>query len=86
MGKQSRSELLRDLQELRESQMALVDRLRRILTAMAMSEEVIADRHLRLDAIDERSNGHRDGALAALDAAHMYRQFLSNFTERVGNG
>ena len=78
----TRSQLLGDLEKLRTSQLALTDRLRRILTAMAMSEDVTADLHERLDALDDHPNGHRDAAAVAAEAAHTYRQFLSRLVDR----
>ena len=76
MGK-CRSELLDDLESLRRSQLALTNRLRRILTAMAMSEEVSADLHERLDALEFRPNVHAHAATLATEAAFTYRQFLA---------
>lgn len=76
MGKR-RSELLDDLENLRRTQLALTDRLRRILTAMAMSEEVSADLHQRLDALEFHPNGHGHAAALATHAALTYRQFLA---------
>ena len=83
MRKRTRSELLDDLQHLRGNQLALTERLQRILTAMAMSEEASAHLYQRLDALDDPPNGYRHAALVASEAAHTYRQFLSNFTEPV---
>jgi len=76
-----RSQLLDDLEDLRRTQLALTDRLRRILIAMAMSEEVSADLHQRLDALESRPNGHRHAAALATQAALTYRQFLGRVGE-----
>ena len=85
MSTRTRSELLADLEDLRASQVALADRLGRIMTAMALSQEVTADVHQRLDALDDQPNGHRDAAAIAAETAHTYRQFLSDLADRVDN-
>jgi hypothetical protein len=82
MGQRTYGELLVDLDKLRGTQVALTDRLRRVLTAMAMSEEVAADLHQRLDALDDPPNGHRRSAAVAVEAAHTYRQFLLSLADR----
>lgn len=76
----TRSHLVAELGSLRETQLALTDRLRRILIAMALSEEVIADLHRHLDRLDDRPNGHCQAAAAAAAAAaaNTYRQFLEH--------
>jgi len=76
-----RSEVLDDLEDLRRTQLALTERLRRILVAMAMSEEVSADLHQRLDALELRPNGHGHAAALATQAALTYREFLARLGE-----
>jgi hypothetical protein len=82
MSERTYADLLVDLDKLRGTQVALTDRLRRILTAMAMSEEVAAGLHQRLDALDDPPNGHRHSATVAVQAADNYRQFLSSLADR----
>ncbi len=77
MIERTRSHLLRDLENLRVTQLTLTDRLRRILTAMALSEEVTADIHHRLGVLDNPPNGHHRAAVAAAETAQTYRQLLS---------
>lgn len=74
----TRSQLLRQLDNLRMTQDALADRLRRVLTAMAMSAEASADIHARLDLLDDPPNGHVRAATAATAMAQTYRRFLAS--------
>jgi hypothetical protein len=78
MVDRTRSHLDAELDSMRKTQLALTDRLRRILIAMALSEEVMADLHRHLDRLDNRPNGHRQAAAAAAAAANRYRQFLEH--------
>jgi hypothetical protein len=83
VSRHTRSQLLGELENLRANRLALTERLCRILTAMAMSEEVSADLYQRLGAVDDHPNGHRAAAVTSAEAAHTYRQLLSRLTDRM---
>jgi hypothetical protein len=78
VSERTKSDLLSDLETLRLSQGALRDRFGRMLTAMAMSEDLNADLHRRLHALDDPPNGHAEAAALAAERAQTYRQILSS--------
>jgi hypothetical protein len=76
MGR-TQGQLLSDLEEMDATGHALGDRLRRLLVALALTEDVIAELNLRLARGDGPPQGHRQAAAVAVQNAEMYRQFLS---------
>ena len=74
----TRSQLVAELDSVRQTQSALTERLRRMVSAMALSEEAIADLNCRLDRSDDRPNGHSQAAASAGAAANTYRRFLAD--------